>query len=193
MFQGLRNPPVTGEVGGRNTFRFVGRVQINLLDPETGFFYGGTYFGTKRVLSIGGSYDFQNGTTGTGTYQYWDVDGLLDLPVGPGVVTAQFDIARWNATNGSYIAALPKQTAIMAEAGYTFLALRLSPIVRYERHSFATSSNVVDTRYSAGIAYWAFLHTSNLKLFYTREHINPKPATDHDFNQIVLQWQIFFY
>src|SRR5205807_277870 len=71
LFQGRRNvqipppaaagaPAVTVDrVGSRNSFRVTGRLQLNLLDPETGFFYGGTYLGAKKILSVGGSYDYQ--------------------------------------------------------------------------------------------------------------------------------------
>ena len=36
----LRNGATPTEVGARNFFRATGRVQVNLLDAETGFFYG---------------------------------------------------------------------------------------------------------------------------------------------------------
>jgi hypothetical protein len=41
-----------------NAFRYVGRLQYNFLDTETGFFYTGTYLGKKRrCLSRGGHHD----------------------------------------------------------------------------------------------------------------------------------------
>jgi hypothetical protein len=79
IFQGLRNRPATGEVGARNFFRVTARLQLDILDPEPGFFYAGTYFGAKRILSVGGSFDFQD------SYKYVAGDAMLDLPVGPGV------------------------------------------------------------------------------------------------------------
>ena len=48
------------EVASRNSFRVAGRVQINLLDAETGFFYGGTYLGAKSILSLGGAFDIND-------------------------------------------------------------------------------------------------------------------------------------
>ncbi len=47
VFQGVRNNPipastgVVAEVGAYNVFRFAGRVQVNVLDAEPGFFYAG--------------------------------------------------------------------------------------------------------------------------------------------------------
>ncbi|HXU00463.1 MAG TPA: porin, partial [Polyangia bacterium] len=125
LFQGLRNAPAAPEAGGRNFFRVAARLQINLLDAEPGFFYAGTYLGAKRILSVGGSFDFQD------DYKQWNVDGFADLPLGPGGLTAQVDLVQWNG--GTYIATLPKQTALMAEAGYRIAPIEVSPIVRFEQ------------------------------------------------------------
>jgi hypothetical protein len=83
LFQGLRLNRTTTEMEARNFFRVAGRVQVNLLEAETAFFYQGTYLGTKRVASLGASYDFQD------NYKYFAVDGFVDLPLGPGLVTGQ--------------------------------------------------------------------------------------------------------
>jgi hypothetical protein len=184
LFQGLRNAPAPPDAGGRNFFRVAARLQINLLDAEPGFFYAGTYLGAKRILSVGGSFDFQD------DYKQWDVDGLADLPLGPGWVTAQADLAQWNG--GTYIAALPKQTALMAEAGYRIVPIQLSPIVRYEQRWVTNETAAVpdETRIGGGLAYWFYGHASNLKAFYQR--VMPTPAT-HDYNAINVQWQIFFF
>jgi hypothetical protein len=189
MFQGLRNAPVPaamdvpGKVGGRNFFRVAARVQVNLLDPETGFFYGGTYLGLKRILSVGAAYDFQD------DYRYWAADAILDHPLGPGSLTAQVNVAQWD---GGAFLALPEQTALMSEAGYRFAAVALSPIVRFERRWVpnATAAVPEETRIAAGLAFWPLGHNSNLKLFYAR--IQPDPGA-HDYNQFVIQWQVFFY
>jgi len=182
LFQGLRNAPAAPKVGGRNFFRVAGRVQINLLDAEPGFFYAGSYLGTKRIVSFGAAYDFQD------DYKYWDIDGIVDLPVGPGALTAQVDFAHWNG--GTHIPALPQQSAIMGEAG--FRIMEFSPIVRFERRwvTNATAAVPNETRYAIGLAFWPYGHNSNLKAFYTRVH--PDPSA-HDYDQFNLQWQVFFY
>jgi hypothetical protein len=123
------------------------------------------------------------------------VDGFADLPVTPDLVaTAQVNFAQWNPGGGNPVSAtaLPKQTAIMAEGGFTFLAAQVSPIVRYERRYYP-NPNVTSTesRYSGGLAFWPFGHTSNFKAFYTRVHNHLVGL--RDFNQFNVQWQIFFY
>ena len=185
IFQGLRNASATDQAGG-NFFRVMARAQVNFLDAEPGFFYAGTYFGAKKIASIGGSYDFQD------KYKYFSVDGILDMPVGPGVATAQVNFAQWDG--GTFIAALPKQTAIQGEAGYNIAALHVSPIVRYEHLSSLTTAAGVNVtpinRYALGVAFWPYSHNTNLKAFYTRIAQN---GTAHGANQINLQWQVYFF
>ena len=116
------------------------------VSAETGFCYAGSYLGTKRVLSFGVSYDFQDG------YHHSSGDGILDLPLGPGVLTAQADVSHWNG--GTWVD-LPRQSAFMSEVGYLFDAANLSPIFRFERRrrstreSYRTPLSMITTRPSS--------------------------------------------
>jgi hypothetical protein len=51
-------------------------------------------------------------------------------------------------------------------------------------------NNPSEDRYGGGLAFWPYGHNTNLKLFGAHVHRNPAP---HDFNQINLQWQLYFY
>ena len=118
---GRRGSAVHHDAGrGRGTQRAPGRgaAAVQLLDPEPGFFYQGTYLGAKKVLSIGGFFDFQD------KYKYFGGDVFVDLPLGPGVLTAQFDVAYWD---GGTFLSVPKATAYMGEAGYLIGPIMLSP------------------------------------------------------------------
>ncbi|HEY0466082.1 MAG TPA: hypothetical protein VGC79_17850, partial [Polyangiaceae bacterium] len=148
LFQGLRKPGTaapmgggTGEVASQNMFRFAGRLQFNILDAETGFFYAGTYRGKKKILSLGAALDMQS------EYHHWAVDGFLDMPLGKGALTAQVNFNKWNGGN---FVALANQTAIAAEAGYMF-AYPIGPIVKFEQQNFA-NSDASSTRYGGGVA-----------------------------------------
>ena len=200
LFQGLRRAPeaavppdTTGEIASQNMFRFAGRLQINLLDAETGFFYAGTYLGKKKVASVGAALDVQS------SYVHWAVDGFLDMPAGPGSLTAQVNFSKWNG--GTFIPPnmamppqpqLPNQTALMAEAGYRFDAFPIAPIAKIELQNFA-DSDAANTRIGGGLAYFPYGHNVNLKAFFT--NINAKPATgdSHSYNQFQLQGQLYFY
>jgi hypothetical protein len=191
LFQGVRNPETPGamgdtatNVGSDNFFRATGRIQINLLDAEPGFFYAGTYLGKKKILSFGLSGDTQN------SYHYVAGDVFADLPLGPGVFTAQVDVAHWNG--GTFIA-LAKETAVMGEAGYNFDAIHVSPIVHVEHLWGGTSpggtTSADQTHAGGGLAFWPYGHNANLKAFYTR---NIETGTPHADNQFNLQWQLYF-
>jgi hypothetical protein len=77
----------------------------------------------------------------------------------------------------------------MAEGGYRFDAVKLSPIARYERR-WGDGAAGNETDVGGGVAFWAFGHTSNLKAFYTRL-IPDDPQKAYD--QFNLQWQLYFY
>jgi hypothetical protein len=178
LFQGRRDNE-TNDVAAHDFFRVTGRLQINLLDAEPGFFYAGTYLGAKKIASIGGSYDFQD------KYKYFAADGIVDLPAGPGVVTGQVNLAHWDG--GTFIPALAKQTALMGEAGYNIAEVRLNPIVRVER---LWVSGADQTRIGGGIAFWPYGHNTNVKAFYA--HVKTDGAAS-GFNQFNLQWQVYFF
>lgn len=187
LFQGLRENQTATDVAARNFFRATGRLQINLLDAETGMFYAGSYLGAKKILSIGGSADIQD------KYKYFAGDVFVDMPLGPGVVTGQINLAHWDG--GTFIPALIKQTALMGEAGYAIADIRVSPIVRAEKRWGTTGATPAETvadeyRIAGGIAYWPYGHNTNIKAFYT--HVKTDGAA-RGYNQMNLQWQLYVY
>ncbi|MFZ5896333.1 MAG: hypothetical protein ACOY0T_35085 [Myxococcota bacterium] len=183
IFQGKRRPPSAESAPARNSFRLAGRVQVNFLDPEVNFFYGGTYLGTKKIFSIGAAADFQYDKDGS--YRTIAGDAFLDLPIGKDAITAQVNVVH---RNGGDLVALPKQTAFMAEAGYRLDSLKLSPIARFEQR-WGEGAAGDETDFGGGLAFWAYGHNSNLKAFYTR--LVPDGSAAYD--QFNLQWQVFFY
>jgi len=187
LFQGLRQVGTATDARARNMFRTTGRVQINLMDPETGFFYAGSYLGTKKILSIGGSVDFQDSGSTT-AYRYFAGDVFVDQPFGSaGVLTAQVNVAHWDGGTMPLVA-VPKSTAIMGEAGFLIGAAHLSPIIRAE-HLWVTNAND-DTYLGGGFAFWPYGHNSNLKAFYTNHKVQNAPNSGNQFN---VQWQLYFF
>ena len=190
-FQGFRVGPVptngtamAGVVGGNNFFRVAARLQVNVLDAESGYFYQGTYLGSKKILSFGGFYDFQD------QYKFLGGDAILDAPLGPGIVTAQANVVHWDG--GNFITTLPKSTVIMAEAGYLIRPIKVSPFGRFEslKVSQSTATTPSESRIGGGLSFWPYGHNSNLKGAFARVHRDQAP---HDFNQINVQWQVYFY
>lgn len=187
-FQGFRAPATPGTTAGsRNPLRGVGRLQINLWDPETpGIFYTGTYLGTKRVLAIGGGFDMQAGPGDN--YKAWALDAFLDTRLTDSVsITAQIDYFSYNG--GQTFPTLAEQTALFAEAGLYFKPMRLMPFVKFETQNFdaATANDIA--RYQAGFTYYISGHNANLKVAYSR--LNPDVGEAS--NQFTTQLQVFYY
>jgi hypothetical protein len=189
-FQGKRAPAAPPKVAGRNAPRLMARLQFNLLDAETGYFYAGTYHGTKRIVSIGGGYDHQD------DYNAAAADVFVDMPFGEDVLTAQavyeyLDGKTWlaPAAGPPAVAGVPKQSAIMAEVGYKIGAIRLSPIFRFEWQKPNVGSKT--TGFGGGLAYWYMNHNANIKAFY----MNTKTDTmgQKAVNQINIQAQFFVF
>lgn len=184
-------PPAMGMAAtprpSQAALRIGGRLQYNVFDPENAFFYGGTYGGSKRVLSFGVGADMQK------EYKAIAGDAFFDWPVGRDVITAQVDVVHYN---GDTWAPVPNQTDVMAEAGYRIGALKLSPIVRVElaKMDTATAASPDQQRIGAGLVWWYLGHNANIKAFYT--HVKAKADAAPDlpaYHQINLQMQFFIF
>jgi len=175
VFQGDRDS------GSDNAFRYVGRVQYNALDTESGFFYTGTYLGKKKILAVGAAFDVQE------NYHAYDADAFFDHPLGPGAVTAQFDYNRFDG--GTTLTTLPKQNDVLFEAGYLIRALKLTPVVQIAHQDITDQSLGGTTRTGAGANYWWAGHNANVKALYTR--IAPTALAKQ--NEFTVQLQVFLY
>jgi hypothetical protein len=175
-FQGARDQQ------SHRPFRYAGRLQVQLLDPEpAGFFYTGTYLGARRVVAIAVAFDTQE------DYAAYDLDTFVDYPVGPGAVTTQL---AWNRIDGdTTFETLPKQDVVLLELGYFLRKLRVTPVVQFTRRAIAAAEEGDETRWSAGVNYWWAGHNANVKGAYGR--LQPRRLASR--NQFTIQLQVFFY
>lgn len=174
-FQGLRN------ARSNNALRYAGRVQYNVLDPETGFFYTGTYHGAKKILAIGGAFDTQS------HYHAYDADVFTEYPFGPGAFTAQFDLTRFDGD--VTLPSLRKQNDVLLELGYLVRSLKLTPVLQFVHRDIVDLSAGDETRTSIGANYWWTGHNANIKAAYT--HIDPRGLSgQHEFT---IQLQLFYF
>jgi hypothetical protein len=174
-FQGVR------DAGSHRAFRYAGRVQYNLLDPEVGFFYAGTYLGKKRIVSIGGAFDHQS------EYDGYDLDVFIDHPLGAGAFTGQFDYNRLDG--GTFLRTLPKQDNLLLELGYLIVAAKLTPFVQLTNRNVVGTPTGDETRTSLGASYWWAGHNANIKAAYAR--IAPAGATAQ--SGFTIQLQVFYF
>lgn len=168
-----------------DNLRFVGRVAVNLLEPEKEWFNQGTYLGQKKVLSFGAGMDSQNNLTlnnQTGKDNFvWTVDGFFDHPVAKGAVTvesAYINIRNSTQVNNfAQLAAGDNAGLFYFQAGYyldTHLGVgNLQPYFRYESVSVKQKS---DTDFmSGGLNYYLKGHNAKVSVDYT--YVN-RTATD---------------
>ncbi|HKJ89092.1 MAG TPA: hypothetical protein VKA48_11370, partial [Gammaproteobacteria bacterium] len=74
--------------------RYAGRIQVNLGDPEGGYYEGSTYLGGKQTVAVGAAFDRQQGVADDPSgnpvdYAAYTVDLFLEQPVGPGSLSAE--------------------------------------------------------------------------------------------------------
>jgi hypothetical protein len=177
VFQGARG------VEARNGFRVAGRAVWYPFAADTGFFYGGTYQGTKRVVGIGAGFDTQK------EYHSYAADVFVEQPINKGEqgLTAQLDWMRFNG--GTFLPTLAKQDAILAEAAFHFMKGKVSPLVQYSRKTFDNPLTPKQSIWQVGVAYWMAGHQRNIKVTAGRQHVDGQP----DRTQVLAQLQIFYF
>jgi len=175
-FQGARDAASHGAI------RYAGRVQYELLDSEgTGFFYTGTYLGTKKVAAIGAAFDAQD------DYHAFDADAFVDYSSGPGAVTAQ--VAYDHFDGGATFVTLPRQNVAFFEIGYFVRDLKLTPVLQLTKRAIVNTTAGDETRWSVGANYWWAGHNANIKAAFGR--INPAGRGAR--NEFTVQFQVFYF
>ncbi len=82
---------------GDATVLAAGRVQVDLWDPEGGYYLNGTYYGDKNLLAIGLAGQVQGSDKSA-----WNVDFLLEKKLGDdgGTVSIESEYAQYNELGG---------------------------------------------------------------------------------------------
>ena len=176
VFSGVRGTDSTNEL------RVAGRGVWYPFAAETGYFYAGTFQGSKRQLGIGASFDVQKG------YASYAFDAFFEQPINKGEqgVTFQFD---WNRVDGgAFLTALPKQDNMLVEAAFHFGKGRFSSFVQYAARNYAAPA-ADQNQLQAGMAWWMAGYNRNLKFSVGRQHTEGQP----DRTQALVQFQIFYY
>lgn len=174
VFQGMRDTQ-------NRELRFVGRVQYNFFDTETGFFYTGTYLGKKKILAVGAGLDHQHG------YEGYAVDFFVDYPVRGGAISAQIDHIRYDG--GTFLKSLKDQHDTLVEAGFLIGKTKFQPVVQLAKRNFAGNGGADEDRYAAGLNYFINGHNANVKALYQRIDIDGVRAA----NQFTVQIQFFYF
>lgn len=175
--QGVRGPEAT------NPLRVTCRAVYYPSGAETGFFYAGTFQGTKRQAGFGGGFDVQEDS------RIYSADAFYETPLFEKRqgVTLQVNWMRYDG--GTLLASLPKQDAFLLEAGYHVWKHRLTPFVQYQARNFAGTAVPDQDSLQAGAAWWLAGHQRSLKFSVGRLHTDGQPAR----TQALLQFQLFYF
>lgn len=200
----------------KSSFRYSGRAHVTLLDPENTYGYKGTYMGTKKVLTVGGAYQYEPDVaysdtvnlTGAKDYEGYTADIFFEYPVEKiGTVTASAAYEKVDLGD-AFMGINPDPDAIglngekngyYIKAGYMLPNLPLQFFGRYEKWSFANLNGIQNQRidwYGGGINY--YLQGQSLKLTFeasqTGFHRGSGSVADgtKDFQTYVTQLQMIF-
>ncbi|MCF6248415.1 MAG: OprO/OprP family phosphate-selective porin [Desulfobacula sp.] len=169
------------QVSGNDNKRFTGRIQVNFLDPEAGYFNTSTYLGKKKTFALGVSYDKQDGIAaddvlGAIDYSWFEIDAFVEYPVGNGSLTfetAYLDLDLDNATQLNDSTATRKDArqtqgnGWYAQTGYLFKDTNIQPWAAYEQwESDATDNTGSFDSWRVGLTYFFKGHNANIKVGY---------------------------
>ncbi len=166
----------------KSNFRYSVRGHVTLLDPENEYGYKGTYLGKKKVLTVGGAYQYEPDVaysdtvakSGAKDYKAWTVDAFFEYPLEKiGTITASFayeDIDLGDAYKGvtpdpDTIGLNGQKNGYYIKGGYMLPMLPLQFFGRYEKWSFANLNGVYNQKvdwYGGGANY--YFRDQNLKL-----------------------------
>jgi hypothetical protein len=123
------------------------------------------------------------------------VDGFLSLPMGGNGITVQTNLIHYDGH--ALLAALPKQDAIEAEAGFHFTGAKLTPWLKYESRGYddgvKSAAFQDERRFQVGGTWYAMGNTLNLKAGYSRATLDRLAQEALTQNGVTVQVQAFYY
>lgn len=209
MMDGSANS--TNTTRGEN--RLAGHLWYSAWEPETGFWWQGTYLDKKKVLTFGVGFDrLDEASVAPDLVDHSGVsaDLFMNLPVTGGAISAELNYAQ---VGQQIVVPGPDRPAAGAKShftgdytlinlGYLFAAKtkagQLQPYVRYESFS-ADGDNVdendpglPDSEFAVGLNQYIKGHGTKLTWDYTLVSRRGGSAAAPDFNRIGLQLQVSF-
>lgn len=183
------NGVVVGITNPHDNPRYSGRIQINFLEPETGFFYSENYLGRKKIIALGGGMDYQqhvyrrwfnDGNSDLLNYTAWTVDFSIDYGFRGGNALAfqgGYIATDNNPQTASYVTnRYYDSTAFYAQAGFLFKRL-VQPVIKYYsvyQKDVETDPDNPDVKSSQtyahfilGLNFYIQEHNANIKMEYS--------------------------
>ena len=177
VFQGLRGAEA------KNPLRVVGRVVFYPFGADTGFFYAGTWQGTRKHVAIGGSVDRQS------DLRIYSGDVFVEHPIAGGRAGVTFQAGLTHFDGAQVTAALAEQNTWLVEAGLHLGQGRWSPFAQYAVRDFEADHLKDQSIVSGGLAWWLKGHQRAIKASVGRIHTDGQ----QDRVQVLVQLQVFYY
>lgn len=122
-----------------------GRIQVDLWDPEDGYYLNGTYYGGKNLLAVGAAGQVQ------GSDSAWSVDFLLERKVGnAGAVSLESEFAKYDRLGG-YDSRYATDTGGYVLASYLFPVAagmgKFEVLGKFAKASFTNGLSALDKDY----------------------------------------------
>jgi len=177
-------PPVP-DTNKNDSLRLVGRAAYNVFDPEPGYFWAGTYLGTKKVLSFGLSFDIQpgvGGENGDELYSAIAFDAFADIPLGKNGIVSTLNFYSFSAGG-----AVPEGHGLWADFGYRFD--KIEPLIAFEWYSPSQGDPGKRKAILAGLNWWIQGHNVNIKFQFGTEKLN---GADDWTQTAIVQGQLLF-
>lgn len=186
-----------GDEVAKKTPRITTRIHWSALDPEYDYGYRGTYLGTRKIFTIGASYDYQGNVayadydnlSGIKNYKAWTVDGFFEYPFSHGTYTLSAAYLKYDlgdAINQKPDAKLPANTELegfYVKAGYLFPQQigpgRLQVYARHDGSEYNLTNGMLDRRINSFGANY-YLDGQRLKLTADYQNIDfANPVADN--------------
>jgi len=134
---------------------FAMRVEVNLLDPEPGYYKQGSYYGTKDILAIGFALQTQSDAVGNAAIQQnatcWNVDVLFENKMTDfGSLTIEGAFYHYNSINPTNLSVTDPFVARAGESGFIYAGWllpqevgccgfcgRFRPFIRYQQYNYS--------------------------------------------------------
>ena len=200
VFNGFRGGAATNDIP-----RITGRVAYNLFDPESKFFYGGTYLGKKKVVAIGLGFDMQpegalDDKGKKDLYYALTGDVFVDWPIGPSMA-ATVNTGFMYYYNGDEKTQIGTSMAFFGEFG--FFIQNFQPVVGFEWAQPMDTDTFEDQQvlnFRAGLNYFIKGHNATVKIEYANtlnslgfvKAPGGPEASDYRRNVVTLQTQLLF-
>ena len=194
-----------------SNFRYGARAHVTLLDGEKGYGYKGTYMGKKKVITLGGAYQFEEDVAYTNTktqdavdYKAWTVDLFAEYPI-EDIGTFTFSTAYVEYDFDDAFKGIDPDTGVIGlngekNGGYTKIAYMMpnTPLqffARMENWSFAQLDGVYDQEvdwYGGGVNYYFRGQNLKLTLEYSAVEYDTETKAVEDFDTLTAQIQVVF-